>query len=269
MSDTTTQPRSFRGPALAAALIELRLMATPRRGLVLCVLVGLASLIGLAIQMSGAVPVPAAGTDTWPLRYAYNAFLRGVLPLAALYIGTSLWSDEVESGTLVYLITRPVARPAVLLAKFLAAWAVVTAMVFVGLAATIVPLGLMRGSGIGGLVGCAVVLPAASLAWVGLATFFGTTIRRCLLLALGVGAVMELVLANFDAVARTVSLGHHVGSALHAIAPFTEVRVEEMVTGEPVAAWVAWLVLLAVGVGALALGCVRVRYAEYVPTRSD
>jgi ABC-type transport system involved in multi-copper enzyme maturation permease subunit len=45
-------------------------------------------------------------------------FIANALPLAALFYATALVAEEVEGRTLVYLVTRPVARAAVLVGKF-------------------------------------------------------------------------------------------------------------------------------------------------------
>jgi ABC-type transport system involved in multi-copper enzyme maturation permease subunit len=47
-------------------------------------------------------------------------YLRFIVPVLALYYGTALVADEVEDKTITYLFTRPIARGAVLLGKFLA-----------------------------------------------------------------------------------------------------------------------------------------------------
>jgi ABC-type transport system involved in multi-copper enzyme maturation permease subunit len=47
-------------------------------------------------------------------------FLRFIVPVLAVFYGTALMADEVEDKTLTYLFTRPIARGAVLVGKYLA-----------------------------------------------------------------------------------------------------------------------------------------------------
>jgi ABC-type transport system involved in multi-copper enzyme maturation permease subunit len=47
-------------------------------------------------------------------------FLRFIVPVLAVFYGTALIADEVEDKTLTYLFTRPIARGAVLVGKYLA-----------------------------------------------------------------------------------------------------------------------------------------------------
>jgi ABC-type transport system involved in multi-copper enzyme maturation permease subunit len=47
-------------------------------------------------------------------------FLRFIIPVLGVFYGTALMADEVEDKTITYLFTRPIARGAVLVGKFLA-----------------------------------------------------------------------------------------------------------------------------------------------------
>src|SRR5258705_6864270 len=47
-------------------------------------------------------------------------YLRFIVPALGLFYGTSLIADEVEDRTITYLFTRPIARGAIVLGKYLA-----------------------------------------------------------------------------------------------------------------------------------------------------
>lgn len=47
-------------------------------------------------------------------------FLRFIVPVLGVFYGTALMADEVEDKTITYLFTRPIARGAVLVGKYLA-----------------------------------------------------------------------------------------------------------------------------------------------------
>jgi ABC-2 type transport system permease protein len=53
-----------------------------------------------------------------------NLIVTTVLPLTALFQGTSVLGDELEDGTIVHLLTKPIARWQILLPKIAAAWLV-------------------------------------------------------------------------------------------------------------------------------------------------
>ncbi len=53
-----------------------------------------------------------------------NLIVTTVLPLTALFQGTSVLGDELEDGTIVHLLTKPIARWQILMPKIAAAWLV-------------------------------------------------------------------------------------------------------------------------------------------------
>ena len=53
-----------------------------------------------------------------------------LLPLAAVVFGTAALGSEIEDGTAVYLLSKPIARWEVVAGKFLAAWTITAAVVF-------------------------------------------------------------------------------------------------------------------------------------------
>jgi ABC-2 type transport system permease protein len=64
----------------------------------------------------------ANNEDSDPERFAARTLLNGlviiaILPLTALFLGTSVIGNELEDGTVVYLMTKPVERWQILTAK--------------------------------------------------------------------------------------------------------------------------------------------------------
>ncbi len=267
---SATAPRSTFSPMLAAAFIEFRKMFAPRRILVLLLLVVVAAAIALVSQALGATP---SGDDprapAWSDLYVAKAFLRAVVPLICLYVGASLWSEELESGTLVYIVTRPVSRPAVLLAKYAAAWVFLTTALWMAMLGTGGVLCVMRDHGCAGLFVTLLGLPRSTGVWLALFLLVGTSMRRSLIGGIALGGILELIVASLPTIARYVAPGHHVGSAVLAFSPFSDVSSNELVVGDPVSGWVAWTVLILITAGSLALACLQVRYKEYAPTRTD
>ena len=60
--------------------------------------------------------------------FMWLLYLRFIVPVLGVFYGTSLIADEVDDRTITYLFTRPIARGAVLVGKYLA-YLVVTAFV--------------------------------------------------------------------------------------------------------------------------------------------
>ena len=85
-----------------------------RRRILLLILLGaLPVLIGLLIRVTGGHPNADRVLDTLVIRF--------VLPLVALIVGTTVLGSEIDDGTAVYLLVKPVARWRIVLAKAIVA----------------------------------------------------------------------------------------------------------------------------------------------------
>ena len=172
-----------------APLIEvtLRGLLGRRRTLLLVLLAGLPVLIALLIRISGGRPDADRVLDT--------LVVRTVMPLVALIIGTSAIGSEIEDGTAVYLMVKPIPRWRIALAKdFVAA----------GLtAALVVPAVVLTGSLLGDrtdpmtaivgfAVACLVGGSAYAVAFMALSVFTS----RALLLGLAYTLIWEGVLSG-------------------------------------------------------------------------
>ena len=83
----------------------------------LAVIIKLLEVFGMsALRVNGqrVVGFGIFGVMIWML------FLRFIIPVLGVFYGTALMADEVEDKTLTYLFTRPIARGAVLVGKYLA-----------------------------------------------------------------------------------------------------------------------------------------------------
>jgi ABC-type transport system involved in multi-copper enzyme maturation permease subunit len=126
-----TQPTRTAPGLLSASLrvFELSLgeMLWSRRTIFMGLVVGLPVLLAVIIrtfELAGASGVrvnnmavdgPAIfGLMIWAF------FLKFSVPVLGVFYGTSLVADEVEDKTITYLFTRPIAREAVLIGKYLA-----------------------------------------------------------------------------------------------------------------------------------------------------
>lgn len=85
-----------------------------RRRILLLILLGaLPVLIGLLIRITGGHPDADRVLDTLEIRF--------VLPLVALIVGTTVLGSEIDDGTAVFLLVKPVARWRIVLAKAIVA----------------------------------------------------------------------------------------------------------------------------------------------------
>jgi ABC-2 type transport system permease protein len=172
-----------------APLIEvtLRGLLGRRRTLLLVLLAGLPVLIALLVRASGGRPDADRVLDA--------LVVRTVMPLVALIIGTAAIGSEIEDGTAVYLMIKPIPRSRIALAKAVVAAGLTVALVVPAVVLT----GLLLGSRadpmtaiLGYSVACLVGGSAYAVAFMTLSVFTS----RALLLGLAYTLIWEGVLSG-------------------------------------------------------------------------
>ena len=215
--------------------VTLRGLLSRRRTLLLVLLVGLPVLIALLIRLSGGRPDADRVLDA--------LVVRTVMPLVALILGTAAMGSELEDGTAVYLMVKPISRWWIALAKMMVAAGTTAALV--------VPAIVLTGLLLGGAenvitiaayaVACLVGGSAYAAAFMTLSIFTS----RALLLGLAYTLLWEGVLAGLLGGTRFLSIRQAtlgVTSALGAELP-----------GTPLALSVSVLVLGTVLIGSFVL----------------
>jgi ABC-2 type transport system permease protein len=115
-----SRPLPFVQGTRGVVALSLEGMLASRRSLVVALFLWLPVVFALVFRLAAARLPPELGAyDLYGLLIAFF-YVRNALPLAALFYATALVSDEVEGRTLTFLLTRPVARRALLSGKFAA-----------------------------------------------------------------------------------------------------------------------------------------------------
>lgn len=167
--------------------VTLRGLLGRRRTLLLILLAGLPVFIALLIRVSGGRPDADRVLDT--------LVVRTVMPLVALIVGTAAIGSEIEDGTAVFLMIKPIPRWRIALAKALVAGGMTVALIVPAVVLT----GLLLGSRtdattsiVGFSVACLVGGSAYAIAFMTLSVFTS----RALLLGLAYTLIWEGVLAG-------------------------------------------------------------------------
>jgi ABC-2 type transport system permease protein len=127
----------------------------------------------MLMALFAALPVLAAvifrlgNPDVNHQRWVANVLLNGlivttVLPLVTLVTGTSAMGMEIEDGTIVYLLAKPVRRLEIILAKLAATWAPTA---FLLLLSTVASVAIALNGGSSLLAGFAVAIALGSLVY--------------------------------------------------------------------------------------------------------
>ena len=167
--------------------VTLRGLLSRRRMILLVLLAALPVLIGLLIRVAGGRPDPDRVLDTLVVRF--------VMPLLALIVGTGVLGSEIDDGTAVYLMVKPIARWRIVLSKALVAAGLTSILVVPAVIFSTVLLGGRGDVGAtmtGFAVACLVGGSAYAVAFLALSLF--TT--RAFLIGLGYVLIWEGVLSG-------------------------------------------------------------------------
>ncbi len=180
----------------AIVRLTLRQVLGRRRTLLIALGAMFPVLIGFIFSLS------ANNTET-PEEFVASALLgtlvvNAVLPIVALVFGTAVLGAEIDEGTAVYLLARPLSRAQIVVSKLLVAWAA-TAVVVVPAAALGAVIALEGSDGDGIVPAFVVALIAGSLAYSCLFIFLSVITSRALIVGLLYVFIWEGVITNlFD-----------------------------------------------------------------------
>jgi ABC-2 type transport system permease protein len=193
------------------AVITLRSLLNRRRTLLLALASALIVLIAGLFRLSSP-------TDSESTRFAGRLLadfgIGVVLPLVAVIVGTAAIGSEIEDGTIVYLLAKPVPRLAIVAVKLLVAWAV-TALIVVpgiwigGIVATGGGVGLGTAYGIAALVG--------GLEYSAIFVALSLVSGRALVIGLAYVVIWEGVVAALFTGTRLLSVRQHALAVADAI----------------------------------------------------
>jgi len=169
------------------------------------------ALIALALlPLLIAVVFRTGNSETDPVDWTANALLNGLivttlLPLVTLVLSTTSLGMEIEDGTIMYLLSKPLPRAQVIMAKLAASW--FPAGVLVALSASLSALIALEGTGGSTLVLAFVVSSVlGALAYSGLFLFLSLLTTRALIVGLIYVFIWEGLVTELFAGTRVLSI---------------------------------------------------------------
>jgi ABC-2 type transport system permease protein len=179
------------------AYITFRGMLGRRRALLLFALPAVLLLLSIGLRLTGNADLDTATA----LLTQFG--LGALLPLLALLAGTGVISPEIDDGQIMYLMTKPIARPLISTTKYLVAVSLVigfgvvpifiSAVIMNGMTAGLAT-GFALGSLVGGIAYCALFIAIAVLS------------RFAVTIGLIYALVWENLLARYAPGAKTLSI---------------------------------------------------------------
>jgi ABC-2 type transport system permease protein len=238
---------------MTGALVTLTLRALlNRRRTLLLVLLGalVVAIVGL-YRLSDPPPEQALEVT----RQLLSDLALGVLlPLVAVIVGTAAIGSELDDGTIVYLLARPVPRWRIVLVKLLVAWIVVLILV---VPATLVA-GLIGQDDPALAFGFAAATAVGALEYTALFVALSLLTSRALIVGLAYVVIWEGVVAGLFAGTRPLSVRQHALAVAEALGGADAAGLAEIALGVAIAA-VAIVTVVATVVAVRRLETVELR----------
>lgn len=215
-------------------------------------LLGLVALVGLPLVVQLVLLLFGEGRGSAFAAFAQRvdkAYLRAIVPLALIFLGTAAFGDEWEGGTAHYVLGVPLPRPAIALGRYLAALRRALLLLLPALALLFV---LCVAPHAGALAHYAAdagrvlaVLTAAIAAYTAIFLLVGLWLRRSILSAFVYVLVFEGLVANLPSGFATLSISFHARNLLWRLTGADAFRPEmlQQLGLEPPLAWVSVLTL--------------------------
>ena len=205
-------------------------------------------------------PMPGGGFVVFCRAVVFLVFLGFLLPLWSLSFATEAIGGERESGGLLWLLTRPIPRPAVYLARFVALLPWALGLNLGGFAL------LCLAAGPPGRLALWLFWPAvfwATLAFAALFLLIGACFRRPAIVALLYSFCLEMILGNLPGYLKRASVSFYARCMMFDQASEYGVQPEKPSVFLPVDGTTALLVLASATVVLLGLGMWLFSRTEY------
>ncbi len=168
--------------------LTLRALVGRRRTVLIAILAWLPVLLGILVRVGGGRPDASQILDA--------LVIRTVCPLVALVVGTGVIGSEIEDGTLVFQLVKPVPRWLTAAAKALVAALLTGALIVPPVVVTGLLLGGFGPDSIHTSVGFAVAALIGGTAYAVGFTALGVVTSRALIVGLGYTLIWEGILAG-------------------------------------------------------------------------
>ena len=234
-------------------MLTLRALLNRRRTLMLGLLGVLVVVIVVIFRLSDPSPEQALEVT----RQLLSDLALGVLlPLVAVIVGTAAIGSELDDGTIVYLLARPVPRWRIVLVKLLVSWVVVMILV---VPATLIA-GLIGQDDPALAFGFAAAAAIGALEYTALFVMLSLLTSRALIVGLAYVVIWEGVVAGLFAGTRPLSVRQHALAVAEAVGGGDAAGIAEVALEVAVVA-----IILVVIVAAI----VAVRRLETVELRGE
>jgi ABC-2 type transport system permease protein len=232
--------------------VTLRALLGRRRTLLMVLLAATPVLLGLIVR--------ANDNELSNIGPTIDGFVvRVVLPLIALVFGTAGLGSELDDGTAIHILTKPIGRWTIVLAKTAIAGTLTAALV---VPSTVVAGLLLGGAGANNLTttfAFALANLVGSYVYVAIFLTLSVATSRGLIIGLAYSLIWEGVVAGLLPGSQIFSVREYIGGMAQVLAPHA---VADSIVGAGGFLYAAAALLLAIGIGSLRLSTYEIRGTE-------
>jgi ABC-2 type transport system permease protein len=191
----------------------------------------------------------------------FGTFVSFLLPLWSLSFATEALAGDRESHSLLWLLTRPLSRPAIYLAKYVALLPWTLALNMGGFAV------ICAAAGRPGLQALRLYWPAvlcSTLAFASLFHLIGACFRKPAIVSLVYSFFLETIMGNMPGYLKRVSISFYTRCMMYDAASSYGVQPESPTVYLPVEGFTAMVILLGLTAALLCVGMYLFHRKEYV-----
>ncbi|MFN4258643.1 MAG: ABC transporter permease [Gemmataceae bacterium] len=219
-----------------------------------------ANALALAVQGASGAALANAGFYVFSRYMVFNVFLSFLLPIWSLSFATDALGGEREDRTLIWLLSRPLSRPGIYVAKFVALLPWSLGLNLGGFAL------ICLAAGTPGYLALRLYWPAvlgATCAFAALFHLMGALWRRAAVMAIVYVFFLETVVGNMPGTMKRISITFYARCLMYDAAGSYQIQPEQPAIFMPVDPATAWAVLAGLTLLLLAAGMVVFSRKEY------
>jgi ABC-2 type transport system permease protein len=231
--------------------VTLRALLGRRRTILMLLLAGVPVLLGLLVRANGSGVRDVGATLD-------GLVVRVVLPLVALVFGTAALGSELEDGTAVHLLTKPIRRSTIVLAKIGVAGTLTAALLVPSTVIAGVLLARAGSSQLSVTFAMAIGVLVGSYLYVAIFVALSVATSRGLIIGLGYALIWEGVLAGLLPGSQVFSVREYVRGIAAILSP----TATDSIVGAGAVLYAAVALVAATAIASVRLAVYEVRGSD-------
>jgi len=203
---------NLSGAVATIANVTLRALLGRRRTLLMLLVAGAPVLLGLIVRANGPRPESLVGALD-------GLIITSVLPLVALIFGTTALGSELDDGTAVHILTKPIPRWVIVVPKLVVAAGLTALMIVPSTILSGILIGGMGSRELGITFAFALAALIGSFVYVAIFVALSAATSRGLVIGLGYSLLWEGILAGALPGTQLLSVREYLRGIIATIGP--------------------------------------------------